>query len=132
MKKLTVILLAVIMALSMAVFAACAGDPAEEPNNPDTPGTEQPADPDQPVTEEQMRAKLAEFKTFLTTEHESYFVSSEMNSHDPEDGDTHLKVSVDVTKAKIRAAFEMASDEGEYNGDLYYVYDEANALWYYV
>mgnify|MGYP002515740017 CR=1 FL=1 len=132
MKKLTVILLAVIMALSMAVFAACAGDPVEEPNNPDTPGTEQPADPDQPVTEEQMRAKLAEFKTFLTTEHESYFVSSEMNSHDPEDGDTHLKVSVDVTKAKIRAAFAMTDDEGEYNGDLYYVYDEANALWYYV
>lgn len=132
MKKLTVILLAVIMALSMAVFAACAGDQTYEPSNPATPGTEQPADPDQPVTEEQMRAKLAGFKTFLTTEHESYFVSSEMNAHDPEDGDTSLKVSVDVMKDKIRAAFEMADDEEKRSGDIYYVYDEANALWYYV
>ena len=46
MKKLAVILLAVIMVFSMAVFAACANKPTEEPNKPDTPGTEQPATPE--------------------------------------------------------------------------------------
>lgn len=132
MKKLAVILLAVVMALGMAIFAACADKPAEEPSNPNTPGTEQPADPDQPLTEEQMRAKLAEFKTYLTTDHESFSVSSEMLATDPDDGDSSVKVSVDVTKTKIRAAFTAADDEGEMSGDSYYVYDEANELWYVV
>ncbi len=130
MKKLLIILLAAVMAFGMAVFAACADKPAEEPDNPNNPGTEQPADPDQPVTEEQMRAKLAEFKTYLTTDHESFSVSSEMFVTDPEDGDSSVKVSVDVTKTKIRAAFGMTDDDGEYNGDIYYVYDETNELWY--
>ena len=34
MKKLLIILLAAVMAFGMAVFAACADKPAEEPDNP--------------------------------------------------------------------------------------------------
>lgn len=132
MKKLAVILLAVVMAFSMAIFAACADKPAEEPGNPNNPGTEQPVDPDRPLTEEQMRAKLAEFKTFLTTEHESFSVSSEMVVTDPDDGDSSVKVSVDATSTRIRASFTAADDEGEYSGDSYYVYDAADELWYLV
>ena len=73
MKKLAVILLAVIMALSMAVFAACANKPTEEPNKPDTPGTEQPATPETPVDEKAaLKKKLDEFRSYLKAEHDGF------------------------------------------------------------
>lgn len=131
MKKLAVILLAVIMALSMAVFAACANKPTEEPGKPDTPGTEEPATPETPVDEEAaLKEKLDEFRSYLETEHDGFSVSTELTMHDPDDGDGTMAMTVDATKTKVRMSYTTSYGEMTKSADVYYVYDETNELWY--
>ena len=131
MKKLAVILLAVIMALSMAVFAACANKPTEEPNKPGTPGTEQPATPETPVDEKAaLKKKLDEFRSYLKAEHDGFSVSTEITMHDPDDGDGAMAMTVDATKTKVRMSYTMSYGETTQSAAVYYVYDETNELWY--
>lgn len=131
MKKLAVILLAMIMALSMAVFAACANKPTEEPNKPDTPGTEQPATPETPVDEKAaLKEKLDEFRSYLKAEHDGFSVSTEITMHDPDDGDGAMAMTVDATKTKVRMSYTMSYGETTQSAAVFYVYDETNELWY--